>query len=81
MDKKGLPDPRFTEFTEVFNGEGTLIGFSIPNSDFIFKYDSHGGWYDEERRYYNADGVLQSDDEEDIEDLESDNEDLSENDD
>lgn len=80
MQKKGEPEPRFSQFTEVFNGDGKLIGFSIPDCDFIFKYDSHGGWYDEERNYYNTDGVLQSDDE-DIDDLESDNEDLSDIDD
>jgi hypothetical protein len=80
MEKK-VPNPRFSSFTEQLNEEGKPIGFTIPDCGFIFRYDTHGGWYDEQKRYYNAEGILQSDDEEDVEDLESDNEDLSENDD
>ena len=81
MDKKGLPDPKFSQFTEKLNEEGKVIGFSIPNCSFIFKYDLNGGWFDQEGRYYNADGVLQSDDDEDADHLESEDEELSENED
>lgn len=81
MENKSLPDPRFSQFTEELNEEGRVIGFSIPNCNFIFKYDRNGGWFDEDGRYYNSEGVLQSDEEDDVENLESDDEDLSENDD
>ena len=31
-------------------------GFTISGTDFIFKFDKHGGWYDEYRNYYDSNG-------------------------
>lgn len=65
MGKKRDPDPRFSEFTEQLDENGKAIGFHIDGSDFLFKYDEDGGWVDEDGNYYNAEGILQSDSEED----------------
>lgn len=65
MDDNTKPDPRWNEFIEEFDSEGKLIGFKLPNNDFLFKYDFDGGWEDEKGRYYNAEGILQPDDESD----------------
>ena len=61
MAKKRDPDSRFSEFNEVADENGKVIGFKIPNNDFLFKFDEDGGWLDEEDNYYNCDGILQSD--------------------
>lgn len=50
------------------------IGFTLPGSEFLFKYDSNGGWKDEKGNYYNSKGVLQKvadghSDDEDEEDI------------
>ena len=46
MDAQREPDPRWKEFTEEVDEQGTPIGFRIPNNDFLFKYDHEGGWED-----------------------------------
>ena len=61
MDKETQPDPRFAEFQEKLDEDGKAIGFIVPNCEFLFKYDSNGGWYDEKEQYYNTNGILQSD--------------------
>lgn len=43
---------RFKEYFE--NKEKT--GFTIPNCDYEFIYDEHGGWRDEYGNYYDCDG-------------------------
>jgi hypothetical protein len=55
------------------------VGFTLPNNGFVYKYDKDGGWEDENGNYYNADGILQSDDDEQN-DLEEDSEEFSEHD-
>ena len=37
------PDPsRFTVYTELKDGSG----FTIKGTDFVFKFDRFGGWFD-----------------------------------
>lgn len=43
---------RFEVYTELPDGSG----FTIKDCDFVFRYDRHGGWRDEDRNYYNASG-------------------------
>jgi len=48
------PNPeRFKDF-DVIDDE---TGFTVKGSDHIFYFDRHGGWFDEYKNYYNADGV------------------------
>ena len=61
MDKElvdGKPEPRFENFEEVFNGSGVAVGFTLTGNDFIFRYDSSGGWKDEKGNQYSSKGVL-----------------------
>ena len=53
-----VPDPRFNDYDEVQDQKGTAIGFKIKGSNFFFKYDSEGGWKDEDGNKYNSDGIL-----------------------
>ena len=47
MDKEGtIPEERFKDFEEVFDGTGQPIGFTLPGNSFIFRYDAQGGWKD-----------------------------------
>lgn len=49
MAERRPPQPeRFDVFTELPNGSG----FTIRGCKHVFKYDRHGGWYDEYRNYY-----------------------------
>lgn len=60
MDKEqDVPDKRFEDYQQVFNSQGVAIGFTLQNSDFLFKYDEKGGWKDEKGNYFNSKGVLQ----------------------
>lgn len=68
MDKKREPDPRFQEFTESLDQDGKPIGFTLTDNDFLFKYDRNGGWVDENGHYFNAEGILQSEEEDSDED-------------
>ena len=34
-------------------------GFTISGTDFVFKFDKHGGWYDEYRNYYDLQPLFQ----------------------
>ena len=43
---------RFDVYTELPDHSG----FTIKDCEFVFKYDRHGGWHDEEKNYYNANG-------------------------
>ena len=42
---------RFEEFKELED----MSGFKIPTGE-VFKFDKHGGWFDEYGDYFNADG-------------------------
>ena len=53
MEKDRLPDPRFSNFEEISDKEGKVIGFKIPDCDFLFEFDSDGGWEDEDGKYFN----------------------------
>ena len=64
MDKKREPDPRFQQFIEALSEDGKVIGFTLPDNPFLFKYDTNGGWLDENGNYFNSEGILQSEDEE-----------------
>lgn len=47
------PQPeRFQKYYEVKDGSG----FMIDDCDHFFKFDKYGGWFDEYKNYYNADG-------------------------
>ena len=47
------PDPsRFTVYTELKDGSG----FTIKGTEFVFKFDRFGGWFDQHGNYYNCDG-------------------------
>ena len=60
MDKEqDVPEKRFEDYQEVFNSEGQAIGFTLPGSEFLFRYDNNGGWKDEKGNYYNSKGILQ----------------------
>lgn len=52
------PDPRFEHFTEVAGEDGNVIGFKLDGQDFLYKFDSKGGWHDEDNNYYNSHGVF-----------------------
>lgn len=52
------PDPRFNEYEEVEDDKGNAIGFKLKDVDFFFKYNSEGGWKDQNGNVFNADGVL-----------------------
>ena len=43
---------RFNDFTELEDKSA----FTIQGTDFVFIYDSEGGWIDEDGNYYNKDG-------------------------
>lgn len=83
MEDTGKPDPRWEEFIEEMNEDGKAIGFKLPKNDFLFKYDTNGGWEDEKGNYYNADGILEVESEKDSgeddmdEDLSSDQDDFA----
>ena len=40
----------------MYNELPDKSGFTIKGCNFVFKYDSHGGWFDEEKNYYNFNG-------------------------
>ena len=42
---------RFEEFKELDDNSG----FKIPSGE-VFKFDKHGGWFDEYGDYFNGDG-------------------------
>jgi hypothetical protein len=77
MEGRSLPNPRWNEFIEEYDSEGKAIGFKLPDNDFLFKYDVDGGWEDEKRNYYNADGIL----EEENDSFDEDDDELSDHDD
>ena len=76
MEKDRQPDPRFSEFTEILDQDGKAIGFKIPDNDFLFEFDSDGGWVDEKGNYFNHDGILQSESEVDEDSLSDRDDDL-----
>ena len=57
MEKQHQQD-RFANYEENFNSDGIAIGFTLPGVDFLFRYDSEGGWKDEKGNYYNSSGQL-----------------------
>ena len=50
MEKVEDKGDRFEEFKELEDG----TGFIIPSGE-VFKTDSHGGWFDENGKYFNQD--------------------------
>ena len=75
MEKE--PDPRWANFVEVLDEKDKAIGFNLPDNTFLFKYDQFGGWHDEKGSYYNSDGVLVPDQQdEDADDQNDSDEDL-----
>jgi hypothetical protein len=43
---------RFEVYTELPDKSG----FTLKDCTHVFKYDSHGGWFDEEGNHYNCNG-------------------------
>jgi hypothetical protein len=58
MEASRKPDPRWENFIEQFDSNGTPIGFKLEGNDFLFKYDNLGGWTDEKGTLYDSNGVL-----------------------
>jgi hypothetical protein len=58
MEASRKPDPRWENFIEQFNANGTPIGFKLEGNDFLFEYDDLGGWTDEKGKLYDSNGVL-----------------------
>lgn len=48
----GHQPQRFFHYSEQEDGKG----FTIPGTDYVFKFDRFGGWFDEYQNYYNQDG-------------------------
>eukprot|EP01017_Pseudomicrothorax_dubius_P010546 TRINITY_DN1377_c0_g2_i2.p1 TRINITY_DN1377_c0_g2~~TRINITY_DN1377_c0_g2_i2.p1 ORF type:complete len:365 (+),score=115.60 TRINITY_DN1377_c0_g2_i2:101-1195(+) len=56
MDRKRPHQPeRFASYTEMIDDDGHVYGFRLPDGQ-VFKTDEEGGWYDEYRNYYDANG-------------------------
>jgi len=54
MSNKHPPNPaRFDVYTELPDRSG----FTIKDTEFVFKFDRYGGWFDEYGNYYDCDGV------------------------
>jgi hypothetical protein len=52
MSRRAPQPQRFDRFVELKDGSG----FTIPGCSFVFKFDRHGGWFDEYGNYFSADG-------------------------
>lgn len=48
----GHKPERFETYISLPGGKG----FKIKGNDHVFKFDSHGGWFDEYGNYYNYNG-------------------------
>jgi hypothetical protein len=46
MEAKREPDPRWASFIEYLDSDNKVVGFTLPDNDHLFKYNSEGGWHD-----------------------------------